>query len=162
MGPATAARFNSSASNTTTTVNTLNALKAGEPASKAQSTISDLLGNDLGKEGNGSGFYRNKRKFDLVSKAELDPYDYATSFIVADKFAGRSVNVTNKDLDRSIFQLDSMVRANRLREIAADQRFFTKPNKRRLAKRVANRKRVFESGIAKLFEVVRDAVRKGY
>lgn len=65
-------------------------------------------------------------------------------------------------MDRAIYQLDSLVRANRLREINFDQRFYTKPNKRRLAKRVANRKRVFESGIAKLFEVVKDAVRKGY
>lgn len=149
-------RANSSLSNTASTVKAVNSAKPTNQRS------SPSLNSVLGKS-NHSGFYAESRSSSIITAEKArDPYDFATNFILPDKLAGRSVSVVNKDLDRAIYQLDSLVRANRLREINFDQRFYTKPNKRRLAKRVANRKRVFESGIAKLFEVVKDAVRKGY
>lgn len=91
-----------------------------------------------------------------------NPYEFATKHIVQDKIAGRSVIVARGEIDRAISRLDILVKTNKLRETNFNQRFFIKPNKKRLAKKVANRKRVFESGIAKLFSVVKDAVRKGY
>lgn len=98
---------------------------------------------------------------EILGTNNLDPYTFATKFVVPDKIAGRSM-IVNGDLDRAISRFDYLVRSNRLREISNDQRFFTKPNKKRLAKRVANRKKVFEAGIANLFKVVKDAIRKGY
>lgn len=91
-----------------------------------------------------------------------NPYEFATKHIIQDKLAGRSVIVARGEIDRAISRLDILVKTNKLREINFSQRFFIKPNKKRLAKKVANRKRVFENGIAKLFSVVKDAVRKGY
>lgn len=160
-------RANSSLSNTTSTVKAVNSVKENREFSQStQSTqtktnniLSDVLGSSPSKTA--SSFFA-KRSFEPLSNIEQDPYDFATRFIISDRLAGRSVNVINRDLDRAIYQFDSLVRSNRLREINFSQRFFIKPNKRRLAKRVANRKRVFQSGIAKLFEVVKDAVRKGY
>lgn len=139
----------------------IDSLKAKSAETVNSSPINNFINKTLGTEAPGS-FYSNKRTFEPLSNVEPDPYDYATRFVVTDKLAGRSVNVVNKDLDRAINQLDSVGKNSKLREISNYQRFYTKPNKRRLAKKVANRKRVFESGIAKLFEVVKDAVRKGY
>ncbi|GAV28880.1 hypothetical protein PMKS-002358 [Pichia membranifaciens] len=139
-----AARGNSTLSNTASTVKMVNSVKSGQNPSqtKTNNIISEALGSP--STDYSSSFF-SKRSFAPLSSTEPDPYDYAT-----------------RDLDRAVYQFDSLVRSNRLREVSYDQRFYTKPNKRRLAKRVANRKRVFESGIAKLFEVVKDAVRKGY
>lgn len=157
-------RFNTTFSNTTSTVNSVNSIKSRTESTQVQAkSILGVLGSNIGKPTSGSNFYANKRTFTpLITNEEPDPYDYATRFILSDKLAGRSTTVANRDLDRAISQFDSLVKSNRLREVSYDQRFFTKPNKKRLAKRVANRKRVFESGIAKLFDVVKDAVRKGY
>lgn len=154
------ARFNSTLSNTTSTVNAVNSVKSTtkETTSSARSAINELRISQLQNLDNSGGFFSNKVASDPIT----DAFDFAQRFIVSDKIAGRSVIVTNKELDRSLSQFNSLVKANRLREVNYEQRFFTKPNKRRLAKRVANRKRVFENGIAKLFEVVKDAVRKGY
>lgn len=156
-----AARGNSTLSNTATTVKMVSSVKSGQNPSqtKTNNIISEALGSP--STDYSSSFF-SKRSFAPLSSTEPDPYDYATRFILSDKLAGRSVSVVNRDLDRAVYQFDSLVRSNRLREVSYDQRFYTKPNRRRLAKRVANRKRVFESGIAKLFEVVKDAVRKGY
>lgn len=160
-------RFNSTSSNTTTTLSSINSAKSinNNNDNKAYENINltNNLINETLRKGNDTtnGFYSSSKNIN-IKQIDYNPYNYATEFIVSDKFAGRSINVSNHDLDRAIYQLDSLVRTNRLKEISASQRFFVKPNKRRLAKRVANRKRVFESGIAKLFEVVRDAVRKGY
>ncbi|KAG0674315.1 hypothetical protein C6P40_002817 [Pichia californica] len=154
-------RANSTLSNTTSTVKAVNSVNANsqESQSKANSILSEALGSKSSTSA--SSFYA-KRTFEPLSNIEQDPYDFATRFVLPDKLAGRSVSVLNRDLDRAVYQFDSLVRSNRLREVNYEQRFFIKPNKRRLAKRVANRKRVFESGIAKLFQVVKDAVRKGY
>lgn len=157
-------RFNSTLSNTISTVNAVNSEKTNtinegnNNASSAKNAINELRIQQLQNMDYSGGFFSNKVTSDPVT----DAFDFAQQFIVSDKIAGRSVIVTNKGLDRSLSQFNSLVKANRLREINFDQRFFTKPNKKRLAKRVANRKRVFETGIAKLFDVVKDAVRKGY
>ncbi|TID14895.1 hypothetical protein CANINC_004566 [Pichia inconspicua] len=147
--------------NSQKTSSIIDSLKATAAKNNETSSINKFINKNLGEDAPGS-FYSNKRVFEPIFDAEPDPYDYATRFVVQDKIAGRSVNVMNKDLDRAISQLDSLTRSSKLREISQYQRFFTKPNKRRLAKKIANRKKVFETGIAKLFEVVRDAVRKGY
>lgn len=147
--------------NSTKVTSIIDSLKEQATKPKNASPINNFINETLGSEAPDS-FYSNRRTFEPLSNVEPDPYDYATRFVITDKLAGRSVSVVNKELDRSIYQLDSIAKNSKIREISAYQRFYTKPNKRRLAKRIANRKRVFETGIAKLFEVVRDAVRKGY
>jgi hypothetical protein len=156
-------RYNSTSSNTATTINLVKSAKANPTVENdAIKQTNNLISETLNKEANESGFFNTSRRYKTNKSIQQDPFTYASEFVVSDKIAGRSINVSNHDLDRAINQLDSLVRSNKLKDLSANQRFFVKPNKRRLAKKVANRKRVFESGIAKLFEVVRDAVRKGY
>lgn len=77
--------------------------------------------------------------------------------------AGRSVLVTQSlDLGRALRTLNSINASNRVRQTAMAQTKYEKPGKRR--QRVANerRKRKFEMGVKRLFEMVADARRKGY
>ncbi|GMM28005.1 hypothetical protein DAMA08_007210 [Martiniozyma asiatica (nom. inval.)] len=90
------------------------------------------------------------------------PYVYATQFIVPDKYAGRSVAVPSKNINKAISKLNTLIMTNNIKEVYFDQRFYTKPSKRRLANRVRLRKQVFQNGIKNLFKVVRNAVRRGY
>ncbi|GME75399.1 unnamed protein product [Ambrosiozyma monospora] len=62
----------------------------------------------------------------------------------------------------AIARFNTLVKSNRLHEIYNKQRFYTKPCKRLVEKRIANKKKRFDAGIANLFEVVKNAVRKGY
>lgn len=149
-------RFQST-SNTATTVEAVNSVTSKRAIK--DTGIADAMYNAKSGSLSKSRFLRSKEANEKVFN---DPFVFASSFIVPDKLAGRTVNVQHKDLSRAISQLDMLVKNNKLREISQSQRFFVKPNKRRLAKKVANRKKIFESGIAKLFSVVRDAVRKGY
>lgn len=96
-------------------------------------------------------------------KNTMNALDFAKNLPLADKTAGRTLLVRkSSSFNRSLSQFDTLVRANNLKNLWYDQRFYTKPNKRRLAKRIANKKKRFDSGIAQLFDIVKDAVRKGY
>lgn len=137
-------RFNST-SNTVTTTETLAGFKM--------------------KLNNGTQPEKNtfiSRNFESKSFRTDDPFIYATQHIIPDTISGRSVRVMESNFGKNINQFNYMVRSNNLKSVHFDQRFYQKPNKKRLAKKVALRKKAFEGGIAKLFNVVKDAVRNGY
>ncbi|QPG76120.1 hypothetical protein FOA43_003506 [Brettanomyces nanus] len=95
--------------------------------------------------------------------AKINAFEFAKNLPLQDNLAGRSMLVRrSSSIGRSISQFDTLVRSNNLRDLSYDQRFYTKPNKRRLAKRIANKKKRFDAGVADLFQIVKDAVRKGY
>ncbi|VEU24412.1 DEKNAAC105625 [Brettanomyces naardenensis] len=96
-------------------------------------------------------------------KSKVDAFEFVKDLPLPEKLAGRTLSVRKSaNINRSISQFDTLVRSNNIKDLWYDQRFYTKPSKRRLAKKIANKKKRFDSGIAELFQVVKDAVRKGY
>lgn len=136
-------RFNS---NTVTTSETLNSFKKKISQGETPAAANEFL----------------KRSAQIQSYKTDDPLLYAAQHTISDKLAGRSVRVIASNFSKNVSQFNYMVKANNLKSVYFDQRFYTKPNKRRLAKKVALRKKTFQTGIAKLFSVVKDAVRNGY
>lgn len=77
--------------------------------------------------------------------------------------AGRSVLVTQSlDLGRALRTLNSINAVNRVRHTAMSQTKFEKPGKRRQRIEGERKKRKFNMGVKRLFEMVADARRKGY
>lgn len=77
--------------------------------------------------------------------------------------AGRSVLVTQtSDLGHALRVLNSINQSNRVRHTAMSQTKYEKPGKRRQRIEGERKKRKFNMGIKRLFEMVADARRKGY
>ncbi|GME89925.1 hypothetical protein B5S31_g4871 [[Candida] boidinii] len=98
----------------------------------------------------------------LKTEQRGSAFEYASLLPPLDKHNGRSIRVKKGSYGRAVGQLNTLVRTNELKSKFFEQRFFTKPNKVKLNKRIVNKKKRFDAGIAKLFSVVKDAVRKGY
>ncbi|GME72198.1 unnamed protein product [Ambrosiozyma monospora] len=116
-----------------------------------------------------SGKSQNTFKSDMSSftgigskKNAVTPYETACNMPLAGQYAGRTLITSRMTTGMAIARFNTLVKSNRLHEIYNKQRFYTKPCKRLVEKRIANKKKRFDAGIANLFEVVKNAVRKGY
>ncbi len=96
-------------------------------------------------------------------KASLRARDFARAMPLPAKISGRTTLIRkSSNFNKSISMFDRLVRANNIRDLWYDQMFYIKPNKRRLNKRIKNKKKRFDAGISNLLSIVKDAVRKGY
>ncbi len=96
-------------------------------------------------------------------KASVNAHDFAKAMPLLARTSGRTVLIRKSaNFNKSISIFDRMVRTNNIRDLWYDQMFYIKPNKRRLNKRIKNKKKRFDAGISKLLSIVKDAVRKGY
>ncbi|ODV87874.1 hypothetical protein CANARDRAFT_5187 [[Candida] arabinofermentans NRRL YB-2248] len=133
----------------------------GKPGS---STRADALKQSFDPfSGTGSSSFLGESSSSLrATQLEPSAFEYATKFPLFSKQAGRTIIVKKGSYNRAYNQFESFVRANNLKTLYHEQRFYLKPNKVRLNRKLAVEKKRFDEGIAKLFKVVKDAVRKGY
>lgn len=76
--------------------------------------------------------------------------------------AGRVVSVHKNDLNTAFKRLRGVISANNIKGEKMAQRFYKKPGKVLEEKQIRRKKRVFNEGVRRLMEVVKEAKRRGY
>ncbi|PRT53813.1 hypothetical protein B9G98_01433 [Wickerhamiella sorbophila] len=76
---------------------------------------------------------------------------------------GRSAPVPSPELlNRAVRQVNTMNRVNAMKETVNLQRFAERPGKARLRIRIQRKRREFNAGVRRLFQLVKRAKRQGY
>lgn len=113
-----------------------------------------------GASRSGSGAMLGVNGDDIVAKCGGIP---ASQIPRTGPKAGRSVLVTQAfDLGRALRTLNSINNANKVRQTAMAQTKYEKPGKKLQRIAAERKRRRFDMGIKRLFEMVADARRKGY
>ncbi|ONH68890.1 hypothetical protein BON22_1607 [Cyberlindnera fabianii] len=102
------------------------------------------------------------RKQIIDEKDFVEPKEVAKNIPITGPIAGRMVKVDNGDVDRAFRHLKNVVNANNIRFDKQQQRFYKKPGKALEEKRIRRKKRMFDEGIRRLMNIVKDAKRRGY
>lgn len=92
---------------------------------------------------------------------QRDAYEYAKELPMPAKTASRSIICDGANL-QSVRKIDRLQKANSIRQISFSQKYYVKPSKRKLQKRIYIKKQKFNKGISELLGAVKTAVRKGY
>lgn len=76
---------------------------------------------------------------------------------------GRSAPVLSPELlTRAVRQVNTMNRVNQMKQTVNLQRFAERPGKARLRIRIGRKRREFNAGVRRLFQLVKRAKRQGY
>ena len=104
-----------------------------------------------------------KTKNDLsASDARGSPKAYARTVAIKGPIAGRIVSVPQGNIDSAFRSLKYLVNSNNIRLDKNAQRFYKKPSKVLEEKRMRRKNKLFDQGIRRLVDIVKDAKRRGY
>ncbi|KAL6937889.1 hypothetical protein ACO0RG_004414 [Hanseniaspora osmophila] len=76
--------------------------------------------------------------------------------------AGRTVQVRNGDINMATRQLNRMLNDAKIAQTTMDQRYYIRPSKQKLLKKVRRKKREFSLAFGDLLRTVQEIKRKGY
>lgn len=81
---------------------------------------------------------------------------------VTGPLAGRIVTVRNGDINTAYRNIKFIINSNNIRGESMAQRFHMKPGKKLELKRIRRKKKMFNEGIRRLMDLVKEAKRRGY
>lgn len=87
---------------------------------------------------------------------------YAKMIPITGPISGRMTRVTGGNIDGAFRSLRYIVSSNSIRTDKNAQRFYKKPGKVAEEKTMRRKRKMFDAGIRRLIDIVKDAKRRGY
>jgi small subunit ribosomal protein MRP21 len=107
-------------------------------------------------------YRRESKRLLNATDMKMNPKDVAKHIPITGPIAGRMVAVNPGNIDGAFRNLKFLVNSNNVKTDKNAQRFYKKPGKVLEEKAIRRKKKLFDAGVRRLIDIVKEAKRRGY